>query len=340
MASRRYPDKSGQQFLLEQGILEEETAKRIPPRSTRHLPAVQESIPDDSYNAVDTRLVSPLNRSSNRSSKRSLSNRSRYKASRKEPFVPGSQMVGFIQQSAKSAHWWTRATIDNSKRHGHWLTPLIISLVFVIFFLTVLLSAGILQRSLSSYRSNNGQTYDMQVGGTDANSWQLDHPMDPQTTIHSQPGPYTVLGNPSIKVDFINQVLATYHSPAANKGQALSDLGTQYGIDPAFALAFFMHESSFGTQGEATKSLSLGNLRCIPNFRCADNFAQFDTWEDGFKAWYQLIRNLYVAQWGLTTIDEIIPKYAPSSDNNNEQGYIAALKHALDTWHAGQIMVM
>ncbi|HYX48201.1 MAG TPA: hypothetical protein VE843_00530, partial [Ktedonobacteraceae bacterium] len=112
-----------------------------------------------------------------------------------------------------------------------------------------------------------------------------------------------------------------------------------YGIDPAFALAFFMHESTFGNAGEARLSLSLGNLRCIPNFKCQDGYAWFNTWEDGFEAWYKLIRNLYVAIWGLTTVDQIIPRYAPTSDNNNEAAYIAALKRAIDTWHAGQIYV-
>ena len=100
-----------------------------------------------------------------------------------------------------------------------------------------------------------------------------------------------------------------------------------------------MHESTFGTKGEARSRLSLGNLRCIPHYRCQDDYAWFDTWEDGFKAWYELIRNLYVAQWGLTTVDQIIPKYAPAADNNDEQAYINSLKHSLDTWHAGAPIV-
>jgi hypothetical protein len=225
--------------------------------------------------------------------------------------------------------------IDFYRHNDRWLKPWLICMVLVICFMGVLLSAGIVQRSVSISISTIGQVYSMQVGGNQADTWQH----DPQANIPSQAGPYSVMGNPSIPVDFINQVLSTYHSPAAGKGQTLYDLGKQYGIDPAFALAFFMHESSFGTKGEATKSRSLGNLRCIPNFRCEDNFAQFDSWEDGFKAWFQLIRNLYVAKWGLTTVDQIIPRYAPSADNNNEQGYIAALKHAIDTWHAGQIVV-
>ncbi len=148
-------------------------------------------------------------------------------------------------------------------------------------------------------------------------------------------GPHSVLGAPSMSVDAINRVLQAYNSPAAGKGQALYDMGKQYGIDPAFALAFFMHESSFGTKGEARTSLSLGNLRCIPNAECRDGYAWFPSWEAGFNAWYELIRNLYVTTWGLTTIEQIIPKYAPAADNNDEQAYVNALTHALDTWHAG-----
>ncbi|MBV8695533.1 MAG: hypothetical protein JO183_08615, partial [Ktedonobacteraceae bacterium] len=57
----------------------------------------------------------------------------------------------------------------------------------------------------------------------------------------------------------------------------------------------------------------------------------------GFEAWYKLIRNLYVVIWGLTTVDAIIPRYAPTSDNNNEAAYIAAVKHSIDNWRAGVI---
>src|SRR6266702_8912495 len=141
---------------------------------------------------------------------------------------------------------------------------------------------------------------------------------------------YSVLGDPSISADFINRILESYDSPAAGKGQALYDYGVKYGIDPVYALAFFMHESTMGTAGEARVSKSLGNIRCIPNHVCRDGYAWFDTWEQGFEAWYKLMRNLYVAQWGLITVDQIIPTYAPAADHNNEKGYIAALKHAID----------
>ncbi len=132
----------------------------------------------------------------------------------------------------------------------------------------------------------------------------------------------------------------------------------QYGIDPAFALAFFLHESTLGTQGTATFTHSLGNLRCIKNAACVNNigdpcqpgdscYAAFPSWEVGFQAWYALIQDGYIKgsinqaigqnACPCTTITQIIPVYAPASDNNDEQAYIDSLKHSLDVWHAGQL---
>ena len=45
--------------------------------------------------------------------------------------------------------------------------------------------------------------------------------------------------------------------------------------------------------------------------------------------------DFYVGKLGLITVDQIIPLYAPNADHNNEQGYIKALKHYVDTWQAG-----
>jgi hypothetical protein len=323
MASGSYARKPSQQVSLE-----ERATKQIPARATRQLQASIQEEYNDVHNAPETLSVAAPSRS--------LQIAKQTTTRQKKQLSPQLQEAA-PWQSAMPAHHWDKLR-DDGKPSNYWLKPWIICVVSAICFLGVLISAGMFQRTTSSFIATNGQAYDIQVGGDQANTWQKNQPA-PQPKILPQPGPYGVLGKPSITVEFINQVLKTYHSPAAGKGQALYDLGIQFGIDPAFALAFFMHESSFGTQGEATKSLSLGNLRCIPNFRCEDNFAQFNTWEDGFKAWYELIRNLYIAQWGLTTVDQIIPRYAPQADHNDEASYIASLKHELDTWHAGQVVV-
>ncbi|GCF10666.1 glucosaminidase domain-containing protein [Dictyobacter arantiisoli] len=97
----------------------------------------------------------------------------------------------------------------------------------------------------------------------------------------------------------------------------------------------------FGTIGEAHVTLSLGNLRCYKGVACVDQergggYAKYSSWEQGFHDWYALIHNYYVAR-GLTTIDKVIPVYAPTP-NNADAGYIQSIKHIIDTWHAGSIM--
>ncbi len=159
-----------------------------------------------------------------------------------------------------------------------------------------------------------------------------------QVQASSSSSSYVVTGAPTITASFINQVLSAYHSPATNTGQSLYDLCVQYGIDPVFALAFFLHESTFGKYGMATVTLSLGNMRCMAAYACYHGFAAFSSWEQGYRAWYQLIRSNYVAR-GLQTVAQIVPVYAPSSDNNAPVSYIAAIEHTVSTWRSGRLEV-
>jgi hypothetical protein len=228
------------------------------------------------------------------------------------------------------------------KHRRPWLNALVICMVGVVMFIGVLLSSSMWQRPGSSTIGYNYQGGAVNVVKDGNVSWLTPAPAPSKVPIPTQTGPYSVLGKPSLTVDFMNRVLDSYNSPARGKAQALYDLGLKYEIDPAYALAFFQHESSFGNAGMARETKSLGNLRCYngaPACVAQDRggYASYPSWESGFEAWYQLIRNYYVAVRGLVTVDKIIPVYAPQADNNNEQGYIAALKHAIDTWHAGQL---
>ena len=147
-----------------------------------------------------------------------------------------------------------------------------------------------------------------------------------------QPGAYSVLGPPSLSVQQIEVVLKQYGSPAQGLGQKLYDLGVKYGIDPAYALAFFIHESGCGTKGVARFSKSLGNIRWTEGFGNYEGYRSYPNWETGMEDWYKLITDLYIDGWGLRTVDAIIPVYAPWGDNNHPPTYIASVKALVDSW--------
>jgi hypothetical protein len=166
-------------------------------------------------------------------------------------------------------------------------------------------------------------------------------------TVHISDASYTMTGPPSVSADFIDRVLAAYGSPATGTGQSLYDLGVEYGIDPVYALAFFLHEDSFGETGIGAANHSLGNIRCSAGYSCQYGFRSYATWQDGYQDWYSLILNGYVkgeitdtiVGHPCVTVEEIVPVYAPSSDHNNVAAYIAAIERAVLRWRSGQVWV-
>jgi hypothetical protein len=160
--------------------------------------------------------------------------------------------------------------------------------------------------------------------------------------LNTPPGEHSVLGEPTITAAAIDAILAEYSSPAAGTGQAWLAMGRRYGIDPAYALAFFIHESSAGTNpgwagfkanGDSTHNI--GNIICAGYSTCYGRFRDYASWEEGINDWYKLIRDEYINGRGTHTVEEIIPIYAPASDNNDVPGYIRAVLSMVDNWRQG-----
>jgi len=179
--------------------------------------------------------------------------------------------------------------------------------------------------------------------GKEADAGIIDVTTQPQTSAelkalsagranNTQHSAYEVVGPPSLSVTQIEAVLQQYGSPATGKGQALYDLGVKYGVDPAYALAFFVHESACGTTGVARFSKSLGNIRWTEAYDDYEGYRSYHSWEEGMEDWYKLIAELYVNGWDLRTVDEIVPVYAPYGDNNNPPAYIAAVEAMVNSW--------
>jgi hypothetical protein len=145
---------------------------------------------------------------------------------------------------------------------------------------------------------------------------------------------FDVRGKPTISAALIDQVLSAYGSPMAGEGRDIYNLGVKYEIDPAFCLAFFVHESAAGTRGEAVITHNLGNIRATAGSPSRDGYRYYDSWLDGAEDWYRLISHVYVGSWGLSTVDQIVPVYAPSADSNDPAAYIDDVEQLVTAWRA------
>lgn len=147
----------------------------------------------------------------------------------------------------------------------------------------------------------------------------------------------TFRSSPRISQQQFVRVLARAASPCAPIGVECYAIITSYGLDPAVALGFFGHESTFGTRGVAVETLNWGNVRtAFKPERAAGthprNFAIFRTWQDGLRDWCERINERYINQRGLDTVDQAVPVYAPSSDGNNVQRYIERVTQLVNDW--------
>ena len=145
-----------------------------------------------------------------------------------------------------------------------------------------------------------------------------------------------VQGPPTIDVATVRRVLRQYNSPAIDEAEAFVELGRRYGIDPAICLAFFIMESSAGTRGIAVETRSVGNIRATAGYVNYKGYRRYATWREGIDDWYRLIARLYVDQWRLTTVEAIVPVYAPAADNNDPAHYVATVRRLVIEWRALQ----
>ncbi len=132
-----------------------------------------------------------------------------------------------------------------------------------------------------------------------------------------------VRGKPSLSAEKVDAILALYRSPAIGSGPSWVTHSERYGIDNAVALAFFIHESSAGTdpnwsgiKPDGSTTRNVGNIVCAGYHRCFGRWRDYETWDAGIEDWYRLIAFNYIQERGVTTVEEIIPIYAPAFEND------------------------
>lgn len=144
--------------------------------------------------------------------------------------------------------------------------------------------------------------------------------------------PLRISGVPSLEGKLVDRILAAYGSPLQGHGNEIAALSARYRIDDAVALAFFIMESRAGTQGEATLTRNVGNLRPMPDAPALDGYRLYQSWMMGVTEWFQVMHTLYLDQLKLATIEEVVPVYAPASDDNDPATMIAGIHQLVACW--------
>ncbi len=175
-------------------------------------------------------------------------------------------------------------------------------------------------------------------GSKVGNTWAyLTNGNQVQTTTGQPQAPASgasIVGGPSLSASKIDTILHNANSPAQGTGSTFVLDSAQYNIDDAVALAFFKHESTYGLYGAAVQTHSIGNINCTSGYSCIGRFRSYPSWEAGIDDWYKLVSGPGYVGSGLVTVPQIIPKYAPNSDNNNETAYIQAVQSDVQSWRA------
>lgn len=151
--------------------------------------------------------------------------------------------------------------------------------------------------------------------------------------------PLTFRSQPRISAAQFIRVLERYKSPCAPIGQECYDIIVNSSLDPAVSLAFFGHESTFGTRGITVETRNWGNVRAPFKPERASghhpkNFAIYPNWQIGLVDWCDRINVRYIQERGLDTVEKAVPIYAPSFDGNVPQVYIDHVNKLVSDWMA------
>lgn len=139
--------------------------------------------------------------------------------------------------------------------------------------------------------------------------------------------------SPTITIAEIDRVLESVNSPMIPYSANIYVSGEQYGIDPVFALAFWMKESREASDGSvAAPDHNPGYTEGLGNDPRCGRWACWPTWPDGIAGWFHYMRVFFVDR-GITTVEDILPIYAPSTENNTS-GYILFVIQHVATWRA------
>jgi hypothetical protein len=148
-----------------------------------------------------------------------------------------------------------------------------------------------------------------------------------------------IMAPPSISVAVIRAELERWHSPllqatwadGKDAAQYIWDAGRVLNVDPAVVMAFFWHESQYGTRGMARLTDSVGNIRPLDGQPELNGYRFYRSWEEGVDDTYRLLRRY--ARHGAPDVDSAVPVWAPSTDNNDVAAYVEDVRAAMARYY-------
>ena len=149
---------------------------------------------------------------------------------------------------------------------------------------------------------------------------------------------YKIASPTTISYRYFELALQNRKSPAQPLAAECFRVCEAWGVNPAVALAFFVHESNCGTRGAAVKTKNWGNLRSGPGaIRIADTgvsggFGVYASWVVSLNDFCRLLRGQVYEGMELKTVRQVLPRYAPSGDNNNPTAYADFVNSQVSLW--------
>lgn len=146
----------------------------------------------------------------------------------------------------------------------------------------------------------------------------------------------------TVTAESINAVLSqkgkSEKAKSGEVGKAIMEAGTANGINPAIMYAMFAIETGWGESDKFTLYNNPGGIKCKSGFECfkscdtCASWTKFNSLEQGFQVKAEILRT-YIDEHGIKTIQQMLERYAPPSDNNDlysDSGYIAKIGNIIE----------
>jgi hypothetical protein len=141
-----------------------------------------------------------------------------------------------------------------------------------------------------------------------------------------QAGDLSVVGQPSLPAATVDAIFKSLGSPMTGTGQVVVQASRQANIDDAFALAVWWTETNDGAAGVGLVDHNPGGVRSSVGYPSAfDGYTIYPSYSAAIVYWFNMLRNTYVNNRGLSTVYAISHPYVGTSSSPLWAGKVVAL---------------